>query len=302
MAKPNLKNCFISAPVQADTSNLRHALESRGIRWRDAVTAESSDSILRTISDAITKADFVCVVLPSGGTSPNLYFEMGLATGLKKPLLIFAGDEAGIPILSPSVTCSKAGIENTKTVNFYLDAFLKHGGAGGNTTGRRNIGPAKAKKTDVRWAHDDLKASRSLPPAGRGDALEKIVARLFEQTGAVVSRRHSKTEGADMAVWIDELESTIGNPLIVEVKAGSLRRDRLLALEKQLQSFFPKVHARAALVIYDEIGNIRITPPHVSWPLIFWFSIQQLIRFVQEGRLAEEVRSERNRLVHGYHT
>ncbi|HWM23403.1 MAG TPA: hypothetical protein VNP98_01150 [Chthoniobacterales bacterium] len=302
MAKPNLKNCFISAPVQADTSNLRHALESRGIRWRDAVTAESSDSILRTISDAITDADFVCVVLPSGKTSPNLYFEMGLATGLSKPLLIFAADEAGIPISSPSVTYSRAGIEDTKTVNFYLDAFLKHGGVGDKAKGRRNIRRSKAKKMDVSWARHDLKASRSLPPASRGKALENIVARLFQQTGAVVSQRHSKTDGADMAVWIDELESTIGNPLIVEVKTGTLRRDRLLELERQLQSFFPKVHARAALVIYDEIGNIKITPPHVSWPLIFWFSVQQLIRFVQEGRLAEEVRSERNRLAHGRHS
>src|SRR5258707_11176091 len=120
MQKAYLKTCFISAPVKVDTFTLRKALESRGVRWSDASAAKPGTSILNTIESAIEGADFVCVVLPTGFENKNVLFEMGLARGLKRPLLVFLGEGASIPWDLQGFAYARTRLADEKSVNFHL--------------------------------------------------------------------------------------------------------------------------------------------------------------------------------------
>ena len=58
-------------------------------------------------------------------------------------------------------------------------------------------------------------------------AAEQRTAELFRQAGYIVSEQASQSDkGVDLAVWIDELESAIGGPLLVQVKSGHPALDR----------------------------------------------------------------------------
>jgi hypothetical protein len=300
MSKTNLRKCFISAPVKTDTSVLRDALEARGVAWRDAVSAQPGGSILDTIESAICDSDFVCVALSATTGVQNVLFEMGLARGLKRPLLVFAESAGSIPMHLQDVTYAKANITDKSAVDFYLDAFLQH--ASSKPSPRRATSSTKKKTArQIAWASRALRhvEESAAGPRQRSEALEDLVARLFAAAGFVVSRRPGPDAGVDMAVWIDELDSTIGNPLIVEIKTGRLTERALKDTQDQLRSFFPRVHARAGLIVYHDIKGNTFRSEQLTWPFVFWFSIQELIELVRNRRLATEMLRRRNTLVHG---
>ena len=66
----------------------------------------------------------------------------------------------------------------------------------------------------------------------------------------------SPASGVDMALWLDEVESSLGNPLLVEVKLGRLTESKIAQAEDQLRSYIVKTHARAGLLVYlDRQGH-----------------------------------------------
>jgi len=297
MTKTKLKSCFISAPVRVDTSALRGALQARGVRWTDAVAAKPGSSILDTIEAAIGRSDFVCVVLPADTENRSVLFEMGLARGLKRPMLVFAEQGALTPSYLQGVAYARVAITDHNAVAFHLDAFLKHADKTPSTKGLQTR--KGAKPVDVRWARQELTHLKILPPKSRATALEQLVSRLFEASGATVSLRGEPDIGADMAVWIDDLQSTTGNPLIVEVKMGRITERRLRETEEQMQLFIPKVHARAGLIIYYDLDEKRVDLGPPTWPLILRFSVREFIELIANGQFASEVIHKRNELVHG---
>jgi hypothetical protein len=92
-----LETCFIAAPIRTDTTALRTALENRRIDWTDAVAATPGSSFFDTIQAAIESSDFVCAVLSADAENGSVFFEMGLARGLDRPLLVFAEEGAAVP-------------------------------------------------------------------------------------------------------------------------------------------------------------------------------------------------------------
>src|SRR5207245_1329120 len=108
----------------------------------------------------------------------------------------------------------------------HLDAFLSHARIVGRSRRRRQLNVDR-KRTDVSWAGTALAALGASAQASPERQLEELVAQVFERWGAVVSRlREPSDRGVDMAVWIDDIESTIGNPLLVEVNKTLSRRQR----------------------------------------------------------------------------
>jgi hypothetical protein len=296
MQKIILKSCFISAPVRTDTSSLRRALEARGVSWSDAVAARPGSSILDTIESAMQRSDFVCVVLPAGPENGNVLFEMGLARGLKKALLVLAEERNPIPSDVQGVAYARTRLDDEKAVNFHLDTFLRHAdkGPSRSVSARRR----QSRRVDVTWARRSLRELASQAPGHPGVAFEQLVARLLESAGAVVSKGGEKEMWADMAVWIDDLQGAIGNPLIVEVKSGRITERRLREAERHMAEFLPKVHARAGLLVYHDADNKNLESTSPTWPLVFRFTVRELIELVATNRLAAEVIRKRNELVH----
>lgn len=297
MRTKQLKKCFISAPVKLDTSLLRKALERRGVSWTDAAAAEPAASILSTIWTAIQQSDFVCVVLPERSENRNVLFEMGLATGLNRPLLIFAPRTALVPLDLQGVAYARTDLTDEDAVGFHLDAFLRY--AYRKSLMTSTPASKKSSRIDLSWARKALKEITAQSSQRYEVGLDRLIAKIFESSGAVVSMGEENDFGADMALWIDELQGSVGNPLIVQVKAGKITEKTAQKAEQQILALVPKVHAHAGVFIYHDPDNKRIGEAPLSWPLVMRFSAAELIDLVAAGEFATEVIRRRNDLAHG---
>ena len=298
MSDPRFKTCFISAPVRTDTSVLRQALERRGIRWSDAVSLRPSGSILETIESGIAQADFVCVIVPQGPESISVFFEMGVALGRQRPVLAFIEPRVPIPSYIEGFTIVRTELQDSEALNLNLDAFLSHAQP---KKGKGTVSTAsKPKRVDTAWAKRELKSVQLKHAPLLALDFERLVAKLFEESGAQVSVGNSLADkGADMAVWVDELQPAIGNPLLVEVKAGMLSEARLHQSEQQLRYYLSRINAQMGLLVYWDSEGRRFTPRKHEWPLIMRFTVEELIRLVEKGQVVQAILRERNKVVHG---
>src|SRR4029077_8293890 len=265
VTKSRFKTCFISAPFGTDTSVLRGALEEKSVRWFDQTSLAPGSSWIDAIEEALAKADFVCAVLPEGQHG-NIFFELGLAFARRKPILAFAGSSTLLPTEIVSLTYVRADIKNPAAVRSTLAAFLEH------ANDRPPRRPSKAPNAPVRSeAPNKRHGSPSQQMSSMtGYGLEIKAAALLQEAGFIVSSpTERRDQGADLAVWIDELQQSLGNPLLVEVKGGKLSSARLRESAEQLRGYAAKTHARSALLVYWDSEQREYPTMVTGWPLVF---------------------------------
>lgn len=297
MRKLRFKTCFISAPAGADTSVLRTALDELSIRWFDVVSTRPGHSLRDTLELAIARSDFVCAVIPANCELQNTFFELGIALGKGRPLLLFV--EKGVILPSTIQELQYALVESwaPEAIKLHLRAFLEHARLIPSSTRPRLKG---LKKIDSRQALRELKSFEA--DAGvnyRGTAFENFVSNLFAKSGAIVSLHPPDDRGTDLALWIDELEPVISNPLLVETKWGQINIGNLMAAETQLRSYLGKAPARVGLVVYYDILKRSYPPVVAEWPLVIRLSIEELIQLLAEGQFVSRIREWRNQVAHG---
>jgi hypothetical protein len=309
--------CFIAAPVGADTGTLRTALEQRKIKWIDATSARPKWSMLMTIESAIRSASFVCAVIPHDAEASGVYFQLGIAAGLRKPVLLLV--EPGVAIIADlaSLNYLRATLNDQQAIAFNLDAFLDHFAQKPEprSTGRlpRRVEarsrqprgdagaemPYKSKQLDVEWAKHAMSEIEQMTPASASRKLEELVVGLLEEARAVVRQQPGEfTQGVDMALWLDEVESGLRNPIMVEIKLGTLTEARIDEAENLLRRHVATGYAGAGLLVYLDRGGQTFARVRACWPLIFRLSIHDLVDLVGGGKLGKTLLAERNRVAH----
>jgi hypothetical protein len=288
MTRTRFKTCFISAPLGVDTSVLRRTLEEKSIRWFDQTSLEPGGDWLDAIDRAVTRSDFMCVVLPEG-QHPNILFELGIAYARRKPILAFVGSSSALPSDMLSLTYVCADPKNAATVQSTLATFLEH--ASDKPLGRTVRAPAKMGMKS--------KPSPPPPPSSIGQEFERRTAALLQEAGFIVSwPTERRDQGADLAVWIDELQHVLGNPLLVEVKAGDMSTARLSEAASRLREYVARTQGRCALLVYWDRRNREFPSVFSGWPLVFQLSGSALTRLVRRRRLPAELLRLRNAAVH----
>ena len=126
MRRTRFKSCFISAPFGADTSILREILDEKGIGWHDQTDVRAGGSWLDALDTAMTRSDFVCVVLPTERHRENVLFELVIAWARRKPVLAFLGSSLSLPSDIVGLTYFRVDSTNREAVRSVLDAFLAH--------------------------------------------------------------------------------------------------------------------------------------------------------------------------------
>jgi hypothetical protein len=295
--KKEFRSCFILAPLGAQIEVLREALSARGIRCIDATSLSViGASFKEQIRSAIASADFICVFMPHGSAPINLVFELGMGVGLGRPLLIFAEPGAEFPFGIDESLFIRTAIMDRKVVDGHLDAFLQHAGR----KEPRPRSPLSSSRKPV-GKESALRALDRVSQGGRlsGLEFERFVAELLRRAGYTVSTSHGRRDvGADMAVWMDELELSVGNPLVVEVKYGRLSSSRLEAAERQLAGYVTGTHAKAGLLIYCDVRGKEFASLPSGPPMVVRISARELVESVVGGRLAQQIADWRNRVAH----
>lgn len=298
--KTALKTCFIAAPIAVDIRPLRKVLMDLGIQVKDALSLPPGPgSVVGAIESAIRDVDFVCAVIPRKMSS-NVLFEIGLAYGARKPLFLIVDKEADLPANLKDIFYVRASPWDTEAIKFNLDHFLEHPTRGIPRRQRAITKEPKPSPLQELRIDERLESLHSLQGSERAMALENLVADLFKQASAVVTQeRYYRDTGADMAIWLDGIESSVGNPVLVEVKAGRLSEQRLQQAELRLQHYLVQTNARAGLLIYLDQRGQRFSPSPPMWPLVVRIDVRDLADVVSKGELVATLIAERNRAAHG---
>jgi hypothetical protein len=283
------KTCFISAPFGVDTSVLRQALEEKGIRWRDQTSVKAGSSWLEVTNSELSKADFLCLVLPEGRNA-NIFFELGIAYARRKPVLAFLGSGVELPSDISNLTYIRSEATNLQAVRQLVSTFLEHAKPSENP--RSFTKPAT--KIAINKFH--VPATEMIG----AEEYERRTAKIFEEAGFIVSApAERRDQGADLAIWVDELQNTLGSPLLVEIKAGGFSYGRIREAASQLRSHVSKTHGRCGLIVYWDSQGKSIAEALPHWPLIIVLSGTTLTRLVAKGKLINELLRLRNAAVHG---
>jgi len=298
------KTCYISAPPSTNISSLRRALEERSIAYTDQGDLRPGVPLLQEIERAINRSDFLCAVVPKATNHESVLFEMGMARGKKRPILIFVDFGIDLPYFLQGVPYSRAGLEDKAAIEDHLDAFLEHSGADivhGTRERYRSTYVEQSKRVDTSWAALALMTLEAGDPA----VLESVVGRLFQEAGMVTSEYSMRGTGEqrrtlrpDLALWIDELQDFLGNPIPVEVKYGSLSARQIETVEDQLRRYILEIHSQSGLLVYLDKGEKQFPPFSGRWPLIIRLSLRELIEALEQGKLVHTLASIRNQAVH----
>ena len=271
-----------------DTSTLRWSLEENGIKWLDLTKLNQADNLIIGIDKALTKCDFVCAVLTEGQNS-NVFMELGMAFARRKPILLVLAPSVDPPFDLFSFTYFRGDPTDAK-IRTTLKTFLDHA--------NRRLTP----NTSLARVPRESRIRRNVPTeAGRmGSDYHAKTAHLFETAGFLVSAsKLPEAEGVDFAVWIDSLPPTFGNPLLVEVKAGSLTDGMVSAAASRLREYVMKTQGRCALLVYWDQANRQFPLISSKWPLVFQLSGPMLEALLQGGNLIRELVRLRNVAAHG---
>ena len=283
------RTCFISAPAEADTTIRQNILNERGL----SVLIEQGDvksnlSLGKNLLNAIVSSDFFIGVLQAGVDNSMVYYEIGIADGTGKRTLIFTS-----PSIKNSVKNIKGSLymrvamDNREGMEFAIDQVIK----------APEIEPKveqteKPKNEPIEKSEKDLLAETSKAESTWGGHPEDAVIRALGSSGVnVLVRSKYWDSGADMALWADELEGSVGNPLLIEVKQHISGSTSITRLANQLDSYLESSNAGWLLLLYlkgpeDDSDVWKQFPDSV-----IHLPVPKFLQYFEESNLVEIVKS-----------
>jgi len=295
--KDTFRKCFIVAPYNVNPGPIRRLLEERNIEVHEPfdVPEVFGLSIASSIQKQIDSSDFVIAVISLKKPNPNVFYELGLARGLGKPTFLIITEEGAFPADLRDMVYVKASLNDSDPISFALDQFLS----------KYEYRPTKfvpifRERAKTKLNVEPLKRKLEiLAKRGTEKELEFFIVELLKLKGIIHTQYQGvEGKGADMALWADSLESSLGNPILVEVKMGRLSGTLLLKAEEQLRTYLKMTNARAGLLIYLDRSGRRFKQARFKWPLVIRFDARDFLSELSKQSLANVLLSERNRIVH----
>lgn len=292
VANQSRKKRIFIASSQHDAADVRKAMQDLDV---DAVMLEQAaapgttwvESLHRCVNDA----DMVIGITGDRRKDTNVFFELGVASALNKPTVLFVTPDYPIDLIPPSgIPYLRMDLRNEDAVMFGLKQVLSlsprdqiHRAVGGFTT--RPIGPVA----------DQLLAK--LSQTGPRE-FEDLIYDAIRASGAPTIARGFEDEdrGADFAVWSSDLEPTISNPLLVECKTSLRGLSTINEVIGRMYRALGAIRNGFGIVLYKEAGKAPPVPR--SLPVAF-VSAEEFLNALRDTGLAEYIRRLRNTNYHG---
>jgi len=295
------KSCFISAPFGANLGALTRVLDRAKIQWEWARSnLDLSDRLPGDLRKIIKGVDFVIGVILGGSASDNIMFEVGLAVGSGKPVLLIMADKRNVPSDLASIPSVNASLDDEKALELHLDLLIRR-----SRQGVRYPLSGQSGTSSVASLRDFGLRSSVRYDSKPESALEGELVALIEQAGGR-TLLHPRPEGEvrqftpDMLFWLPAADVELLNPAVVEVKGHVLTSAQLLDAEKQLLGFLQQTGVRTGLLIVRGLGHesgteFRGTP----FLNVFRLDFEKFRDLIRQGELAGYLHHERNRAAHG---
>ncbi|MBR1270325.1 hypothetical protein JQ629_22885 [Bradyrhizobium sp. AUGA SZCCT0222] len=250
-----------------------------------------------SISRKLIEADLVIGVLTSERRSQWVLFELGQAAALGRQIVLIAPPKlAAVPSHLKRFLVIRGGPKNRDAINFTLDQILA-------SPERPNTQqPITPPSRPALGSHADsiIRDLRAAIASNDYRGVERVVVQALRGSGAdIVSEATNPDLGADIAVWSDELQPFVGNPLLIEVKSRFRGTDDLRRAANQLFEAITSRGGAWGLLLYGEGPEYLSASPKGLPPTILVYSIVDLVEQLRTRSFAEVVRDLRNRRVHG---
>jgi hypothetical protein len=292
--------CFIAASFRTNLRTVKRLLKQRGIKILvPSERGPTSTSLTESVTKAISEADLVIAILDPQQTNANVFFELGCASAFGKRILVLAPPALKIiPSDIVDVQLLRTDPDNSEAIGFALDQLAivmpltKHRRA----WPRLPIRKSRPIPDSVDALARRLEELGDLP---RERDVEDIVVSALRASGvSVVARSGTSDTRVDLAVWADEFDPLIGNPLLIEIKR-KLHRELIPALLDQLSTYLQQGNSQWALVLYLR-GPTQIPKmPSTLSSRVLFLEVRELLDRLRKSGFGSIVRDLRNRRVHG---
>lgn len=287
--------CFIAANARSDLGPIRRLLRERRV---DAVLAHEAAlpgmTVAGKVTSLITESDLMVAILDQGKSTANITFEIGYAFALNKKILIIAPPGADLPADLTALFFIRATPDNADAIGFALDQLL----AAPTKQGRSPAGLGAAGRPIGGLADVLLSRLKVALAADKTSELEQIVLDAIRAgSPTVVVDVPEKAFGRpDVAVWSDDLEPWVGNPLLIEVRAR-LGGNAAQLTRRQLESYIEISDSRWMLVLYAD-GPPQDKALSLSSPPVLFMRLDHFLESLRIHSLADTLRPLRNAAIH----
>ncbi|RPI14271.1 MAG: hypothetical protein EHM58_16800 [Ignavibacteriae bacterium] len=287
--------CYISAPSDYDLTKIEMILDKLDIEYHNfydfSIGITFSDLILRKIRES----DFIVSILTKENT--NVLFELGVAEGLEKPAFILVDKEFKVPFFLERKIYFQTNFKDTKLfelalLNFIYDLKLK------------KPKQLKQKQKDKYFTIAETNELVSAISQLRKEPHEHEIFHLITNAFSKLKIQNtsisdvSRDKGADIIIRSKELTPYFGNPILIEIKAGTLNIQRLNDAQLRLQQYILKTEAKGGIILYLDKNNRRFTIP-LKNPLILCFDIEDFFLGIAAEGLEKFLIKKRNEIAHG---
>lgn len=299
--------CYFSYPSSTDVQPIRSLLSDRGIQVTSLAESISlGKNLSKVIRSEIQNCDFVVAVL---GNSADVAFEIGFATALKKPIFMVVDDRFHYALQNyvEHSTYAFASPNETGKISYSLDIFLDQIPKKKKSSRHPKPNPAKISGSTLsKQFIANLGDFRQIDPK----EFELLVGEIFQELKIDVLAQNDLKDPrfrADYCLWLDELDSSMGNPIIVEVKSAKSESQLANSIDR-LSSTARKSLAKLALLIHNNPAiGIRFHEPKndresnvfsTTIPLVISISVQDFVDYLSTRTLAETILVLRNKGAH----
>jgi hypothetical protein len=279
------RSCFMVSERGVETASLKRALQTLHVEVRDQTSFQVGSYLPQTLASTIAGVDFVCLVLADGLPSRETMLETGVAIGAGRPLIAFGSQKSKLPLTLNNVAFVRGSLLNEENLSIHLRSFL--------TSITPQPVEEEEKEEDVSISeHESRLASQRLMDAStevegwyvRGSVPSErevisVLSQMFESRGYLITQRedlqreHSRR--VDMGVWIDDMPSGVGDPLLIEI---DMTRKEFRSAYRRFQQLLTQVGSDFGLLIRWEHdwNEMNLVERREDSPLIVAMSLKEV--------------------------
>jgi hypothetical protein len=287
---------FLSHSARNPVSAVKLILTDLGAEVFDSFDPTSAENLTSTLPDAVRQIDAIVAVVDE--PSPNVFYELGVATAIGKPALVLQSPETFLPPFLAQVPHITSDFRDSKSLRFAIEQFLN------NTVNSVGL-PSKP-----RWSLSAASSSEELAALARElsnlryeggpKEAERLLADFLNVAHVrTVERGPLDEKGADFAIWSDGVSSTLGNPILVELKTGRIEKMNFRVAYSNLAHAVQGSGAAAGLFLYLDRRGQRFDKPNTWVPTVFFCDLEDFASRVIGAGFDRTVLDLRNEQVHG---
>lgn len=288
--------CFIIREYNVETDIIRTVEETfdrLGIERRDAFSLDINEIVHSNIVKMISEADFVLAIL--NGTSPNVLFEVGIAVGINKPIFVLVGENSILPFDLKGMTY----IHINRNLKENLELPLKYFSASLHKEKEFVYPDKKAIKINID-EEEFFEKLRAIKDSGDGMQFEKFIIDFFrqieDQYTTFMFDKIDRDTGYDLAIWFDELEESVINPVLFNFKFGKMNKARI---KKAVDRVMVSAHnGQTVIILYCDTLNQDAIYENKT-PRIMIIKFEDFVHTVFEHGLPKTILLYRNCIAHG---